>query len=199
MYLSFYVYFSEATLSFTPISLYSVCARMRACVCVHFLHSSSWTLVYIFSFFLLLITFSISMYIMCVITYTMLVQHFEPQGMCLTNLHYYYYYHFCGILVLVIYFLCASLCVCVCVCVHAWVHAFVCDLLFVIPAERLTFCLQCLEYKVKRTKRSFLAREGGNVFLSAQLVDFGWFNLLICFLESYCKALELGHFGTISK
>ena len=39
-----------------------------------------------FKFFVVFITFSISMYIIC-----MLVQRFEPQGRRFTTFHYYYY------------------------------------------------------------------------------------------------------------
>ena len=65
----------------SPLSVYTVCVcvcvcvwvcvRARACVCVHLLHSCAWTLVDVYImcqlFVKLLITFSILMYIMCVI------------------------------------------------------------------------------------------------------------------------------------
>ena len=51
---------------------------MKLCWCLHYLLA--------FLFVKLLVTFSMSMYIMCVI---MLVQRFEPQGRRLTNLHCY--------------------------------------------------------------------------------------------------------------
>ena len=45
---------------------------VHACVCVHLLHNYAWTLVNIYIYLLFLITFSISMYIMCVCLFSAL-------------------------------------------------------------------------------------------------------------------------------
>ena len=94
-------HFSSQNISVKPHcpSLLSVCTvcvcvcvraytHVHACVCVHvqLLHNNAWTLVNIYIFKnLFLITFSISMYIMCVSLFSAKF----------TNFHYFYYYtHF---------------------------------------------------------------------------------------------------------
>ena len=83
---------TSAALSSFKSKLKTFLSRASVCVCVHLLHSYAWTLFWCLHYVLvflvkLLITVSISLYIVCSI---MLVQRFEPQDRRFTNFPYYY-------------------------------------------------------------------------------------------------------------
>ena len=109
----------------SPLSVCTVCvcACMCVCVCVFVCIFCTVLLEPLSTFLKIFIAHNIFDLDVHYVSYITLVQHFELQGMRFTNFHY-YHYHFCCILVLVIYFLCASLCVWVFVC--AWMRSCIC-------------------------------------------------------------------------